>query len=580
MTRLDPAVGPTPPPPLQRSFDQLGTPLHEVTFCVIDLETTGGDANVEAITEIGAVKIRGGEVVGTFQTLVDPGRAIPPTITVITGITNAMVTRAPKIDSVWPSLAEFVAGTVLVGHNVRFDLSFLDAAARRRGDPVFSNPRLDTLALARRLLADEVPRFGLGELAKRLRLPHTPTHRALDDALATMHLLHVLIERATAWGVSGLDDLLTLPTIAGHPQAKKLDLTTGLPRKPGVYQFVDGDGRVLYVGKATDLRARVRSYFSSERRRKVAQMLRETQRIQHRVCPTTLEAEVLEQRLIEKHQPRFNRRGKRAPAPVWVRLTDERFPRLTISRKGPLPDPPAGVQIGPLASRRQADEVVQAIWRAVPIRRCTTRVGRRGGAVRDGACASAQLGVALCPCSEQDDQGYGAVIEDLSVGLASDPVRLTTPLQQRMLRYASEDRFEEAASVRASAQALVHALQRQRRATMFDQMARGLFELPTGQRVEVLRGGVVPSLARRDDDGPISRQEQLCVAAWFERHAATLRPVVVEGELSSRLPRLPDFTPRKVDRQAADVKVVRRPTRSATEPSAKAARAASTPSPS
>ena len=96
MTRLDPAVGPTtaptPPPPLQRSFDQLGTPLHEVTFCVIDLETTGGDANVEAITEIGAVKIRGGEVVGTFQTLVDPGRAIPPTITVITGITNAMVT--------------------------------------------------------------------------------------------------------------------------------------------------------------------------------------------------------------------------------------------------------------------------------------------------------------------------------------------------------------------------------------------------------------------------------------------------------------------------------------------------------
>ncbi len=570
-----------PPPPLQRSFDELGTPLHEVTFCVIDLETTGGNAELEAITEIGAVKVCGGEVVGTFQTLVDPGRAIPPTITVLTGISDSMVLRAPKIDEVWPSLAEFVAGTVLVGHNLRFDLSFLDAAARRRGDPLFSNPRLDTLALARRLLVDEVPRFGLGQLAKALRLPHTPTHRALDDALATMHLLHVLIERATAWGVSGLDDLIALPTIAGHPQGKKLDLTKDLPRRPGVYFFCDADGRVLYVGKATDLRARVRSYFSSEKRRKVAQLLRETHAVRHRVCRSTLEAEVLEQRLITEHQPRFNRRGKRRKAPVWIRLTDEHFPRLTISRTGPVDAPPHGVQLGPLPSKRVADQVVEAIWRAIPIRRCTTRTGRRGTTVRDGPCAAAQLGVAMCPCSGDDEGGYTRVIDTLRRGLHGEPTLLTNALEQRMQRYAAEDRFEEAASVRSSAEALTGALQRQRRAERCLPVTRGLFELRDGTRIEIGPAGSVPSLGRRaDDETEPPLDERLIVSAWLDRHAERLTPIVVEGVLSSPLPRLPDFAPKRMERQASLVKTVRRSTSAPTAPSAKAARAAATPSPS
>jgi DNA polymerase-3 subunit epsilon len=105
---------------VQRSFDDLGTPLAQVTFCVVDLETTGGSPNEHAITEIGAVKLRGGECLGTFHTLVNPGSAIPPAITVLTGITEAMVTVAPRIATVLPALVEFVGGTVLVGHTVGF----------------------------------------------------------------------------------------------------------------------------------------------------------------------------------------------------------------------------------------------------------------------------------------------------------------------------------------------------------------------------------------------------------------------------------------------------------------------------
>jgi DNA polymerase-3 subunit epsilon len=118
---------------VQASFEDLGTPLHEVTFCVLDLETTGGSTADCFITEIGAVKVRGGEIIGTFQTLVDPGAAIPPSIVLLTGISQSMVIDAPQIETVLPTFAEFVGSAVIVGHNVRFDLGFLDAAADRLG---------------------------------------------------------------------------------------------------------------------------------------------------------------------------------------------------------------------------------------------------------------------------------------------------------------------------------------------------------------------------------------------------------------------------------------------------------------
>ncbi|HTN81889.1 MAG TPA: exonuclease domain-containing protein, partial [Acidimicrobiales bacterium] len=134
---------------MQRTFDDLGTPLSEVTFCVVDLETTGGSAEHCAITEVGAIKVRGGECLGTFQTLVNPGMPIPPEITVLTGITQAMVMPAPRIEPVLAEFDEFCAGTVIVGHNVRFDLGFLAAARRASGWAAMSNPWVDTCALAR-----------------------------------------------------------------------------------------------------------------------------------------------------------------------------------------------------------------------------------------------------------------------------------------------------------------------------------------------------------------------------------------------------------------------------------------------
>lgn len=462
---------------VQRSFDDLGTPLADVTFCVLDLETTGGNRAEDTITEVGAVKVRGGEFLGTFQTLVNPGRAIPPQITMLTGLTDALVAPAPRIESVLPSLLEFLRGTILVGHNIGFDVAFLRAAFERAGHARFDPVRVDTVALARRLVRDEVADCRLGTLATRFRLDHKPTHRALDDALATTDLLHLLIERASGLGVLGLDDLTTLSSMAGHPQAAKLKLTSDLPRSPGVYLFCGLRDEVLYVGKATNLRQRVRSYFGQEDRRRIGPMLREARSVRHHCLPDPLSAEVVEARLIARLKPRYNRAGTRADRYCYVRLdVDSPWPRLAIVR-----DPArTGLHLGPLPSRTMATLAVEALQAALPLRRCSTRLGRAYVAPPGATpCAAAQMGVAACPCAgAADRRSYDDAVGVAAAAMGGTPVRVVERLTDRMSALATAQRFEEAAMARDRLSALQGAVTRT--SQMAGLLARGRFETTRG----------------------------------------------------------------------------------------------------
>jgi DNA polymerase III subunit epsilon len=549
---------------VQRSFDDLGTPLHQVTFVVVDVETTGGSPATCAITEVGAVKLRAGEVLGTFQTLVNPGTAIPPSITVLTGITEAMVLPAPRIEAVLPALLEFIGGAVLVGHNVRFDLRFLDAALTRAGRRRLANRWVDTAALARRLVRDEVPNCKLSTLAARLRLAHRPNHRALDDALATGDLLHALLERTGRMGICGLDDLLSLPRLAGHPQAAKLALTERLPRAPGVYLFRDAQGRPLYVGKATDLRQRVRSYFSSDDRRKIGPMLREAASIDHQRTTSALEAAVREVRLIGALDPRYNRQLRRRRAPAYLKLTDEAFPRLSIGRS---PTGRAtGEVLGPLPSARVARAIADAIESAVPLRRCSSDPRR---AARTGPCAPAQLGVAACPCaSDLDPAAYRAsAVAPVLDALAGDPTALLAPLRVRLVALAAAQRFEEAAELRDRAAALSRALRRQRQLDALRRAGTMTLRLPDGAGVELERGvlvrawgpgtapeqgvldlelaaGALPAPSPGSGPLPPTLADELAVVASFlDQHAARVRIEHASEGLAVPAHPIPTFAP-------------------------------------
>lgn len=445
--------------PWQASFDDLGTLLSAVTFVVVDLETTGGSPSESRITEFGAVKIRGGEVLGEFQTLVDPQSPIPASISALTGITGALVAGRPPVEAVLPTFLEFCRGAALVAHNARFDVGFLDANLTRLAYPRLGAPVVCTAALARRLVREEVHDCRLATLATYFRCRTTPIHRALEDARATVEVFHGLLERAGPFGVLTLEDLVDFAQVRNAPLYRsRRGLAEGLPRKPGVYAFRSASGEILYVGKATDLRARVRSYFGNDDRRRVVDLLKETASVDTTVCPTPLEAGVREARLLRQHRPRFNRRGTTTDRAVYVKLTVERFPRLSVVRE---PRPDGATYLGPVGSRRAALQIADALYEVAPIRRCSPRLGPRTGIT---PCALAEMGRCLSPCDGTvDAEGYAQAVRLIADAMNGDAGHAVGLLERRMAALAQAGAYERAAEARERLRSLTFAAERTRR---------------------------------------------------------------------------------------------------------------------
>jgi DNA polymerase-3 subunit epsilon len=499
----------------QRSFDELGEPLRETTFVVVDLETTGGSPETEAITEIGAVKVRSGEVLGEFATLVDPGRSIPVQITLLTGITDYMVADAPRIATVLPSFLEFIRGTVLVAHNAGFDVGFLKAACARQNLPWPAPAVVDTVRLARRVLSpEEAPSVRLGALAGLLGATVVPDHRALTDARATVDVLHALFERLGNLGVHSLAELQDAARDVSPGRRRKRRMADHLPSVPGVYLFRGRHNEVLYVGTSRNLRQRVRSYFSaSELRPRIKQMVLLAERVDHVPCSHSLEAAVREQRLIAVHQPRYNRRSRNPGKVHWVVLTDEAFPRLSVVS---VPSAAAAMCLGPFRSRSDAALAVEAMQDAVPVRRCSQRIRRRDP---DGTpCALAELGKCGAPCAGAESaEAYAAHVGqlvDLVDGRCDAPLaRLRTKVEA----LGRDGRFDAAAAARDRLAVLVDALDRRQRLGSLAALAELVAARPDGAggwELAVIRHGRLVSAghARRGVD-PMPVVDALVLAA-------------------------------------------------------------------
>ncbi|KQT94423.1 endonuclease [Marmoricola sp. Leaf446] len=445
----------------QMSFDELGRPLRETTFCVVDLETTGGSAaQGSMITEIGAVKVRGGEVLGEFQTLVNPHAAIPPFIAVLTGITNSMVATAPSIESALPSFLEFAHGCVLVAHNAPFDVGFLQHFAARQGRPWPRFEVLDTARLARRVITrDDAPNCKLSSLAVAFGSTTTPDHRALSDARATVDVLHGLMERLGGLGVHTLEELSTFSSRVSPAVRRKRHLAEHLPHAPGVYLFRDERDEVLYVGTSRDLRTRVRSYFTaSESRARMGEMVNLAGSVDHVQCATPLEAGVRELRLIAAHRPRYNRRSRRPDKVTWLKLTVEPWPRLSLVRK--VADDGADY-LGPFSSRRTAERCLAALHETFPVRQCTDRLPLTPTRT---PCVLAEMQRCLSPCDGSVDvDTYASEVARLRDALRQDADRVVETLTQRMATLSGGERFEEAGVHRDRLAAFVRAASRTQR---------------------------------------------------------------------------------------------------------------------
>jgi len=199
------------------------TPLHQATFVIVDLETTGASPKKgAAITEIGAVKVKNGQYLGNFESFVNPLAPIPEYITEMTGITDLMLANAPVIDEILPAFLEFAGSeneSIIVAHNAPFDLSFLKSAAKELDLSWPKYKTLDTVTIARQVLSKEdVPNCKLSTLAQFFGTVTEPNHRALDDAKATTEILHGLIERLGSFKVYTVDSLMEFAKTAAHIQ--------------------------------------------------------------------------------------------------------------------------------------------------------------------------------------------------------------------------------------------------------------------------------------------------------------------------------------------------------------------------
>jgi DNA polymerase-3 subunit epsilon len=325
--------------------------LEHAHFVVVDLETTGLSPGRAAICEIGAVRVRALELDGEFETLVDPRAPLPAAVAALTGLEERELRRAPPAEAAVRRFLAFAGDAVIVAHNARFDVGFLDREVDRLTGRRLAGPVVDTVSLARRLLAHRIARVGLASLAHFFGTAVRPCHRALPDAQATAEILLALIGLAQETGARTVADLCDLAAPRTRRVYEKRSLAFGAPTRPGVYVFRDEHGRALYVGRARDLRARLRSYFRSNRQRPAVEAaLAAVERIEWRVLGSELEAALEELRLIRELRPPANARASRPERYVWLR---RRGDGIVVSSKGG--------EWGPIRSRRRAELAARAL---------------------------------------------------------------------------------------------------------------------------------------------------------------------------------------------------------------------------
>src|SRR5512132_2766049 len=357
--------------------------LEEAEFVVFDLETTGLSAARDRICELGAVRVRGLELVDSFHSLVNPGIALPEPVARLTGLRQQDLSAAPPASAVVRRFLAFAGAGLLVAHNAQFDQRFLERHLLALYGRRLAEPPLCTAALARRLLEGRLRRVGLASLAHFFGVPTRPCHRALPDAEATAQVLVHLIGLAQELGARRLSELRGLAAPRKRRVYGKRALARGAPPRPGVYLFHDRHGQVLYVGRARDLRARLRSYFRSERQRpSVEAALLALDRIEWRVLGSELEAALEELRLIRELEPPANSRSRRRERGVYLRRRGDDF----MVSKQPRP-------LGPIGSRRRAalaaralssatDEELEGLLEGGPLPRLRARLAHLAESLR------------------------------------------------------------------------------------------------------------------------------------------------------------------------------------------------------
>ncbi len=430
-------------------------------FVALDVETTGLRPASNRVIEIGMIRYTAGEPVERFTTLLDPERKLPAYISKLTGIRDADLRESSKFADRAEEIVAFLGDALLVGHNIMFDIGFVNAELRRAGQMPLVNDRIDTMALAMRYLPD-LKRASLDKVASALGLSPRKIHRAEGDAelsaRAALMLFRLAGERGEA-SVEALKATSHLPEARprdGMGRGRALldtDFLKTIPSRPGVYLMLDANRRVIYVGKAKDLRDRVGSYYSQPLgyTRKMDGLLESIASIDVRIAGSELDALMLEAQLIKRYQPRYN----------TVMRSHEQYPYIKVDLASPWPrislapelKDDGGKYFGPYRNRSAAKQVVELLNIHFQLRTCTRsfKTARSYGS----PCLKLALGQCLGPCTgKADRETYMERVRAALRFLGGDDAPLLQRIWEQLEHAASAGDFERARRLRRDIQLL------------------------------------------------------------------------------------------------------------------------------
>lgn len=362
---------------------------------MVDLETTGTNAGRDRITEVGALLLDTDGAEHEFQTLLNPYISIPPYISSLTGITNAMVADRPGFEDIAPQLWSLINDTVFIAHNARFDYAFLKQNFAQCGYRFRPNI-VCTVKLARRLFP-EWSGYSLGKIITRITYHADDRHRAMADVQATRAFLQYAIDKhgLSTVNAAAAEQLSN----ASIPSYLDKSLVQSIPDSPGVYYFYGEDESLLYVGKSKTMRTRVKSHFGADvREPREMRMAQEVRNVNYQACAGELGALLLENHDIKSLRPIYNRR-QRPMKKLWtIKLIEDSNGYLRSQVKDRLVEhAPEGISYGIYSSRSTASKALRAL--ADEHNLCKKLLGLEKG---KGACFGFQLKKCFGACTGKE----------------------------------------------------------------------------------------------------------------------------------------------------------------------------------
>lgn len=422
--------------------------IDNISFTVVDVETTGLSARNERVIEIALVKVDNLKIVEKFSTLINPQRQIPSFISMLTGITNSDVKNAPLFHQIYPVLLEKTESSVLCGHNLQFDLSFLRNEVQLIGEDFNPSHTLCTLKLARKLFPHLKSR-SLTPLAYHLNIKNKNSHRALGDAETTAKVLIKLLKQLKEnEGIDSLDELLAYQSGLKSFQSLKIKQELqndfySLPNAPGIYYFLNSKNEIIYIGKAKSLRERVKSYFSPTADKKVRKIIRQAKRLHHIITNSELTALIAEAESIKVKNPKHNKMLKGYGNKYFIKVLNiKSAPHLDITNKF---DFDGCDYFGLYHSKRDAQKIVDFINKTFAIRECSDKEF-----LKSQPCFLYDIQRCTAPCIEIgfNIQKHNQELEEVYRFLNGENQNAMNRLLNKMKYYSSQQMYEKAAETK------------------------------------------------------------------------------------------------------------------------------------